>query len=859
MFGYNSQDAAAYGAQQYQATYSSNPVAYTQQTQQQQDGGSSVAALQNLGAAASAYANSYNFTNAASAYAQYGQAATVAQQASYNQNASAVATQYPYAYPSYADYANAFKSVSGTAISYGGKGPSTGTGVVATAGYAGGVAGHYAGFESAVTAAASNLMQKKGTGKNWNAGAAKKAGGPNYGNKKRFGFGLKPRGDTTQHFCEICKISCAGAQTFKEHQEGKSHKKKEAAANKGTAQKVSIYGRANYNCTICDVACSSKDTYDAHVKGAKHTKTYNLLLKLNKPIPSSEPVVAQPEPKGAPIPTLGGGPMKKVVGVTGTKFVGGSKLVTTTMGGMEIGGTGGNVAIGDSAALKGANGKNGQPVDPDIKPIGEEFIEEERHPNSGKFLNYLCKLCDCKFSDVNAKDIHLKGRRHRLQYKAKIDPSLKVDMKPSGWGKRSTAAVPPPTAPPTPLNRSRPYPQPQANYPPPPSQQLRPLFPVTRSSETMDDRHVIYKLSQLEFSQEEMGAIDKLVSLIEKTLKSVSDSMTNELSTSINNEPPQDNAVAKANAQVAAQMGDRVLKGVMRVGLLAKNILLKSDKEVELVMLCSKVPNESLLHKVVEMVKKLAEVGSNEGVLIVEPKIEDSAFVASLSGIPVSCKVILTCVGLRESPTTAGDGGTAAPASIEKPPDALPFTPCLNALAELRHAKFYQVKCSPLHSMNSTVKIFRDIANRIHTWGRLSCWALELLIEKGLSSLAMPLSPGDAIRRLFEVVASGVLLGNRTSLMDPCEKTSNDVLSCFSDQEREDLTSSAQHALRLISFNQIYKILAIPRLPDKRGPSIDSTQHIGPGLKRTASAAEIGDGCTSDSKKEKKDDQFPVA
>lgn len=85
-------------------------------------------------------------------------------------------------------------------------------------------------------------------------------------------------------------------------------------------------------------------------------------MKLNKPIPSSEPVVAQPEPKGAPIPTLGGGPMKKVVGVTGTKFVGGSKLVTTTMGGMEIGGTGGNVAIGDSAALKGANGKNGQPV-----------------------------------------------------------------------------------------------------------------------------------------------------------------------------------------------------------------------------------------------------------------------------------------------------------------------------------------------------------------------------------------------------------------------------------------------------------------------------------------------------------------
>ena len=40
--------------------------------------------------------------------------------------------------------------------------------------------------------------------------------------KKRFGLGHQRSGgaDVTQFFCEICKISCAGAQTFKEHQEG---------------------------------------------------------------------------------------------------------------------------------------------------------------------------------------------------------------------------------------------------------------------------------------------------------------------------------------------------------------------------------------------------------------------------------------------------------------------------------------------------------------------------------------------------------------------------------------------------------------------------------------------------------------
>lgn len=50
--------------------------------------------------------------------------------------------------------------------------------------------------------------------------------------------------------------------------------------------------------------------------------------------------------------------------------------------------------------------------------------------------------------------------------------------------------------------------------------------------------------------------------------------------------------------------------------------------------------------------------------------------------------------------------------------------------------------------------------------------------------------------------------------MDPCEKESIDVLGHITDQEREDITSSAQHALRLIAYNQIYKILGIDRIPD---------------------------------------------
>lgn len=62
-------------------------------------------------------------------------------------------------------------------------------------------------------------------------------------------------------------------------------------------------------------------------------------------IPDSNAMDVQQQQQGRPIPTVGsnvGGPLKKVVGVTGTKFIGGTTLLTT---GEEL----------KSAASNGAN------------------------------------------------------------------------------------------------------------------------------------------------------------------------------------------------------------------------------------------------------------------------------------------------------------------------------------------------------------------------------------------------------------------------------------------------------------------------------------------------------------------------
>lgn len=52
----------------------------------------------------------------------------------------------------------------------------------------------------------------------------------------------------------------------------------------------------------------------------------------------------------------------------------------------------------------------------DVAPVGHEYIDVVRN-DQGKTVSFNCKLCECKFNDPNAKEMHLKGRRHRLQYK----------------------------------------------------------------------------------------------------------------------------------------------------------------------------------------------------------------------------------------------------------------------------------------------------------------------------------------------------------------------------------------------------------------------------------------------------------
>ncbi|XP_045468303.1 zinc finger RNA-binding protein isoform X16 [Harmonia axyridis] len=600
------------------------------------------------------------------------------------------------------------------------------------------------------------------------------------------------------HYCDVCKISCAGPQTYREHLEGQKHKKREAATKMTASVAVTSQNRAgnSLRCQLCDVTCTGNDAYAAHIRGAKHQKVVLLHTKLGKPIPPQEPEV-----------------------------------------------------IGGARNGENKDDQEAEEVpEPDIQPVGQDYIEEIKSED-GKVISFNCKLCECRFNDPNAKEMHMKGRRHRLQYKKKVDPQLVVDVKPSLKQRRIQEEKARRIAIREEMWTRRHYNNMQGdeedrmywedrrryeeeymvmyghgNMPFPrgrvyPGGAPPPGIPMRRA-ESSDDRHVMARHTEIYPKEEELQAIQRIVSHTERALKMVSDQLAEDKpndSTTVKTEgvkievdtksaDTQQKEDGRDNQLFSFQQNrdaNRMLKGVMRVGHLAKGLLLRGDNKVELVVLCDDKPTLTLLRKVVALLPGFLKEVAPEVAYTVTINAAEAGL--TVTGDNLTVLVQLTSPVMRDQEAASG--------GLDR--DVLARGKCLQALAALRHTKWFQARALGLHSCVVIIRILRDLCQRVPTWQPLSSWAMELLAEKVISSVpgSAQLSPGDALRRVMEAVASGLLLPGGPGLGDPCEKDNPDAASALTVQQREDLTCSSQYALRLIAYRQIYKVLGMDPLP----------------------------------------------
>jgi zinc finger RNA-binding protein len=447
-------------------------------------------------------------------------------------------------------------------------------------------------------------------------------------------------------------------------------------------------------------------------------------------------------------------------------------------------------------------------------------------------VQYNCKLCECKFNDINAKDMHLRGRRHRISYKKKVNPDIKIDNKPNPKTKRAAEER-------MRMIKKRNDSHWKMDDVWAMKEEMRKMEDELyarfgggasgKKAESFDDRHVLAKHQTIYPDETELNAVQEIVTRVEKALKIISDKLCEEEKQKAEElkvtDPESTSEDASSNTTTPEDdaVKFRELKGVMRIGILAKGLLLKGDKDACLAVLCHTWPTKTLLGRIFKaMTSSLTEVAPDdkyENCL----RMDEGCIVVKATKEPlVTLKILLTSPQCR-SESEAEEKTEESPATEESEKSVadrkaldrsrLNKDRCLGVLSELRHCKWFEARASGLASCVIIVRVIYDLVNRVPSWSPLSKWAVELLAEKALScSPSSFLSPGDALRRVIETLASGVLLPGGCGLMDPCERDKHDAAATLTDQDREDLTASAQHALRLITFKSIHKVLGIEQL-----------------------------------------------
>ncbi|XP_034459088.1 spermatid perinuclear RNA-binding protein isoform X2 [Hippoglossus hippoglossus] len=409
-----------------------------------------------------------------------------------------------------------------------------------------------------------------------------------------------------------------------------------------------------------------------------------------------------------------------------------------------------------------------------------------------------------------------------------------------------------------------------------------------------DDRHVMAKHSTIYPSSQELEAVQTLVSTVECALKHVSDWLDKSRS-NVDSKPadsteeddpgdePSEETVESSNSCSNKESSSGgVLCGVMRIGLVAKGLLVKGDMDLELVLMCKGKPTQTLLDTVCHHLPTQIEKLTEEKYEVTSSSPEAAILVQTTTEPKLTLKITLTSPTMREDDDeeeeeeeqeeeeeeeqeeaveNGEDGeeeqeevqeevkeeeeekekngqvlGAAAhrvEAEEEEEGEVLDRHRCLLALAALRHAKWFQARVNGLKSCVIVLRILRDMCNRHPVWEPLKGWPLELICEKAIATCNRPLGAGEALRRVMECLASGILLPGGPGLHDPCEKEPTNTLANMTDQQAGAITFRAQHALRLMAFGQIYKVLEMEPLPsNKPSQKYPWSDKEGLGLKR---------------------------
>uniref|UniRef100_A0A5K3FHS9 DZF domain-containing protein n=1 Tax=Mesocestoides corti TaxID=53468 RepID=A0A5K3FHS9_MESCO len=412
------------------------------------------------------------------------------------------------------------------------------------------------------------------------------------------------------------------------------------------------------SCPLCNIKCTGVDTYKTHLTGRQHQRAVKLQTELGKAIPDCDAVAINAEKAAAA------------------------------------------AASSQSAHAKKKRSSNSARIDStDVDAsISDDCIEEVKN---GKSSVFCCRVCDCNFSDVNAKSLHLKGKKHQSALRklrgagdsvATTSTSGRPQVRQlSPAAAVARAAMPPPLPqqsffgnPRIPGQTSSRFFRPLAVFVPPGQQAQQIGLP---SHMLADERYMQTKLREILPSEQENSIMKLAVASVESALGRI---LRAQASDDERNQPRRGTRLPKGAEGFEAVIGQRdvdgvkvqapthdsvrPLSGVFRVGALASGLLLRGQHTAEMVLVLEKLPPAHYLTEVAEELEELLKesckdhvviVATIDGALVVHVtpstlKESASASTAGAAPIAVSVRVRLTStqiLGNKGCPGTAPSRG----------------------------------------------------------------------------------------------------------------------------------------------------------------------------------------------------------
>nr|XP_027206173.1 zinc finger RNA-binding protein-like [Dermatophagoides pteronyssinus] len=688
----------------------------------------------------------------------------------------------------------------------------------------------------------------------------------------------------SNYFCQTCQLVCSSSDSMMKHMSGFKHKKRvDFLRNNGMKKLVpkdSLENKKSINnrgptimsvilkCRICDVPCVSIDSYSSHLKGQRHNRSIGYRRKMGEEFFSNIPEILSKN-VSIELETK----IKELFGDKNSQHNDVQQQQADQMKSRSIMNVGeqtsnlDRMTINETSESPSSSSSTLSKMQHEIKdffdckPIGQDFIEEVLNQN-GKIISFTCTLCECRFNDLNAKNLHLKGRRHRLQYKKKVDPNLIVEFIKSDMIKIENEKL-------ERIRQKERLMKKILHTKPYLTEDLDPFRSIEKSKEfvtifkynqnnvhstsihssslkgkdytrSFSDYLLEYRHHLIQPTKFELEYIYQTAYLVEKAIRNVGRFI--ELNFLLPIPVPKILSVHKTllpmdtiEDMLENNSENRIISNdsrvvdfirVVRPGPLGKGLLITEEKYFQLIILSSILPTESLLKLFERLVpKEIERLSKNPDdypgeyhvqseLMLDETKFRISLYTFTLNSssggnepiIQDDSKRILrfdcylTCPYIRDE---------SEQELCENVSDLLNREKCLRSLDDIKHFRWFKDMGIRHNFFTFTLRILRDLTKRVDIWSNVTLYTFEVILERILISANCCLGPASLFRHFFEFIAHGIMMTNFQGLADPCEARLTNIFNYLNRQDKEDITCSAQHLVRLVALRQLDKVLNV--------------------------------------------------